>query len=64
MTAKNKNTDPLDEDPTTDPIEDDDAADPAAEDDGLVTIENGGEILRVHPSCLAAHLKIGWLVAE
>lgn len=33
-------------------------------DDGLVAMENDGEVLRVHPSCVEAHLQAGWSVVE
>lgn len=32
----------------------------AAEDDGLVEVTKGRESLRVHPSCVKAHVDAGW----
>jgi hypothetical protein len=33
-----------------------------AEPDGLVAVHKHGETLRVHPSCVDAHVKTGWKV--
>lgn len=29
-------------------------------DDGLVAVKKNGETLRVHPSCVKDHIKVGW----
>ena len=34
------------------------------QDDGLVAMVNGGEELRVHPTCVQAHKESGWKVEE
>lgn len=30
----------------------------------LICVTKGGEALEVHPSCLAAHLAVGWVQCE
>lgn len=30
------------------------------EDDGLLEVHKAGEVLRVHPTCLLAHIDAGW----
>jgi hypothetical protein len=37
-------------------------AEPEAVDDGLIEVTKGDETLRVHPSCVKAHLSAGWKV--
>lgn len=34
-----------------------------ADDSHLVEMTKGGETLRVHPSCVAAHQRAGWVEA-
>lgn len=35
-------------------------ADVDSTDDGLVEVRKGGEALRVHPTCVRAHVEAGW----
>lgn len=32
--------------------------------DGLIAVCKGGESLRVHPSCLGAHISAGWSLPQ
>lgn len=36
------------------------AAEDGSEDDGLIAVVKDGEPLRVHPSCVGAHVRAGW----
>lgn len=33
-------------------------------DDGLIAMSKDGETMRVHPSCVTAHVSLGWQVKE
>ena len=37
--------------------------DAAKQDDGLIEMHKGGEVIRVHPTCVKSHQAVGWRIA-